>query len=166
MGADLSAKRPVDPINLQRLDQRLRGQVRSHGLCVPPRFKKRPDRVGARLAREEGGTSGISPSPEPTPSRASSLLQILCPSPINGLPAISMWDLSAKRAVCPMKSCRLAHSLRGQARSYSDLRHVENPAPNPNTVESRVAHQFARSTKPWERTCPRRGRYIRYISIA
>ena len=41
VGADLSAKRPINPTHLQRLTDWIRGQVRSHKFCVRSGLRQR-----------------------------------------------------------------------------------------------------------------------------
>ena len=107
---------------------------------------------GSGPVREEASTFDTLIAPDPWLSRTGPL-----PPSVWSYPKFSPYtkpvgaDLSAKRPVHSIHLLRMTHRLRGQVRSHQVCGLIQN---------------FRRIQNPWERTCPRRGQYIRYTYCA
>jgi len=92
VGADLSAKGPVQPTHLRRLTATLRGRVRSHGFGFDRRYavSRNPEGYGfdrksrswakssgSGLVREGVSTANTSPAPDSHSSRTSPLPRVV-----------------------------------------------------------------------------------------
>jgi len=143
VGADLSAKAPVQLMHFQRMTLSFRGRVRSHGCLFQSQFQGQPlPRIFVSVTIPMSASpTDVGSAHKPNVSRR----------PVGA-------DLSAKGPVQLIHFQRMTLSFRGRVRSHGCLFQSQfqwQPLPR----------MLAPPTSPtsavdlWERTCPRRGRY-------
>jgi len=143
VGADLSAKAPVQLMHFRRMTLSFRGRVRSHGCLFQSQFQGQPlptDVCSTRIPMSAAPT-GIGSIQKPNVSRI----------PVGA-------DLSAKGPVQLMHFRRMALSFRGRVRSHGCLFQSKFQCqPLPRVLAPSRGPTSA--VDLWERTCPRKGRY-------